>query len=364
MNKQKSVLEKFEIYGDLISAEPFGDGHINDTYVVTYNQSEQKVRYILRKINKYVFKLPELIVENTVYITNHIQSKMNAEEEKDVSRKVLSLIKAKDGTHSYIDENKDYWCVIPFIERAYTVNKVETTKQAYEGAKAYGRFQRYLFDIDIQKCHITIKNFHNISDRINVLDEELKSNSTNRMKEASAEISTFEKFKYIDELFQKFLQDNIPLRITHNDTKINNVMLNKKDDKGLCVVDLDTIMPGYIMNDFGDMVRSFVSPISEDETDIENIKVRLPIFRAIAEGYLSELKNHLTEKEISNLVLGAKIIVYEQAVRYLTDYLKGDVYYKTHYENQNLIRAKNQFKLLEEIIKNEKEMEQIINKLR
>jgi len=358
----RNIVDRFKVYGNFIKAEPFGSGHINDTLLVELESDGKNDKYILRKINGYVFEKPGLIIENTVMITNHIREKLLNAGEKDLKRKVLSLIETTDGKYSYIDDDENYWCMMLFIDNAYTVDFVETGKQAYEAAKTFGKFQKYLSDFDVSKCHVTIENFHNLSNRLRKYDEALKKDIANRAGGIEEQIEIARKFRYIENEFEKLQIKNIPLRITHNDTKINNVMLDKNTDKGLCVIDLDTVMPGIIPNDFGDMVRTFTSPAAEDEVDISKVSVRMNIYNEMVSGYLSEVKDILTEDEITNLALGSKIIVYEQAIRFLTDYIEGDVYYRMEYPEHNLVRAKNQFALSESIEKNFDEMQNIVER--
>lgn len=362
MNQYKGIIKHFNIYGDFIDAKTFGSGHINDTIIVRYKQAGQKVNYVLRKINNYVFKEPNLIIENTRNITNHIKSKLVEQNVKDSSRNVLTLIKTADDKYFHIDADGKYWCVNLFIKKAFTVDNVENEKQAFEAAKAYGKFQKYLSDFDINECHETIPNFHNLSNRIEKFEDSLKTGLKDRIENAQTEIQTAHNFKYIVNEYENLVKLKLPLRITHNDTKINNVMLDKKTKEGLCVIDLDTVMPGTILNDFGDMVRTFVSRALEDEKDFSQVNVRLKIFEAMTKGYLSELSGILTNDEIQNLVTGAKIIVYEQAIRFLTDFIEGDVYYKVDSTEHNLNRTKNQFALLKSIEKKSTAMEKIVEK--
>lgn len=362
MANTEIILSKFKVYGNFIDAKPYGNGHINDTLLVRYEQSGKVEKYILRKINNYVFKEPRLIIENTLKVTTHIRQRLIDLKESDINRKVLVLIPLTDGKYFYIDKKNEYWCLLYFIEGAYTVDRVDTTAQAYEAACSYGKFQKYLSDFDTNKCYITIPNFHNLSYRINAFEEAIKLDIKGRVKEISKEIQTAKKYKYLKKEFEKLQNKNLPIRITHNDTKINNIMLHKKTNKGVCVVDLDTVMPGIILNDFGDMVRTFTSPVFEDSIKFSKVKMRLPIFDALVKGYLSELNDFLTEDEIENLVLGSKIITYEQAIRFLTDYILGDVYYKTEYDFHNLNRAKNQFELLASIEKQTNEMGKVVEK--
>ena len=361
MEFAEQIVKNFCLPGKFIEAKPFGSGHINDTFIVSFNNNDKYDNYILRRINDYVFKEPKKIIENTLNVTNHIRRKLVAAKEEDINDKVLTMLKATDGNYYHVN-GKDYWCLIYFIDGAYTVDRVDSGEQAFEAAKAYGKFQKYLYDFDTTKCHITIPGFHNLSDRILAYKQTLELDPHNRAKSALEEIELSESYMFLKEDYDILQTINLPIRITHNDTKINNIMLHNETNEGICVVDLDTVMPGIILNDFGDMVRTFTSPALEDEKDFSKVKMRLPIFDALVKGYLTELSDYLTENEINNLVLGSKIIVFEQAIRFLTDYLAGDVYYKVEYDIHNLNRAKNQFALLASVEKQSDEMNKIINK--
>ncbi len=363
MQKVQDIIKKFRVYGDFVSSTSFGSGHINETFLVTLNQAGIKVKYILRSINNFVFKEPILIIENTVNVTEYIRNKLLFENESDLSRKVLTLIQSTNGDYFFVDSENNYWCLLLYIEKSYSINEVQTEVQAFEAAKAYARFQKHLIDFDISECHQTIKNFHNLTNRIEAYNVAVNSDSKQRVKSVSQEILEIEKFSFIQENYIELKNKNLPLRITHNDTKINNVLLDSRTNKGLCVVDLDTIMPGVILNDFGDMVRSFVCSVSEDEKITSKVKIRLRIFDALVRGYLGELKESLIKEEILNLVTGSEIIIYEQALRFLTDYLMGDIYYKIEYENQNLDRAKNQLALLNSIVEYSNQMQSIVNNI-
>jgi len=360
MKHIKQILDNFKIAGDFINAKKaYGSGHINDTILVSYNQSGKKVDYILRKINDYVFKEPKLIIENTINVTNHIRNKFIEHNEPDLKRKVLTLLESRNGKYFYSDGN-DYWCLLYFIQGAYTVDHVDNDQQAFEAAKAYGKFQKYLSDFDTNKCYITIKDFHNLSNRIILFKNAIKEDPKNRIKGIEKEIEIANSYMFLADEYENMQTKNLPVRITHNDTKINNIILHEETNEGLCVIDLDTVMPGTMLNDFGDMVRTFTSPVLEDEIEFSKVTMRLSIFDALVKGYLAEMNNYLTEDELDNLVLGSKIIVYEQAVRFLTDYIAGDVYYKTEYDSHNLNRAKNQLVLLASIDEQSEEMEKIV----
>ena len=357
----KDIIAHFRINGSILKAEPFGNGHINDTYLLVYNQSGTGKKYILRKINKYVFKRPETVIQNSLKITGHIKNHLKNSGIKDISRLVVQFVKTFDDKPFFTDENDDYWCVILFIENAYTVDYVRKPNQAYEAAKAFGLFQKLISDAPVNEYQYTIPDFHNLQRRLNLFDSVLADDMNSRKESAEPEIELALKYRLLETRIESLLErDELPLRIVHNDTKINNVMLDNETDEGICVIDLDTIMPGYIISDFGDMVRTFTSPAAEDEKDTSKVTMRIDIFKALVHGYLSQLKEILTQAEIDNLVYGAQLITYEQSIRFLTDYLNGDVYYTTAYDNHNLVRARNQFALLKKIIEQSGEMEKIV----
>ena len=359
----KAIAENFIIYGDYISSKPFGSGHINDTRLVTFKQAGLEANYIFRRINKYVFKDPKTVINNTLHVTEHIRNKLKEENQSDISRHAVTLVMAKNEKYYYLDTNGDHWSVLLFIKDAYTVDCVESIDQASKSAKAFGKFTKQITDLDIAKIKETIPNFHNFINRLENFDSAVKTDAAKRIVLAAKEIAAVDKYRNLAEKISDLLSSGVlPIRIVHNDTKINNIMLDANTGEGLAVIDLDTVMPGTILFDFGDMIRSSTSPVAEDEKDIQKVKMRIDIFEAVVKGYLSELKDTLTKEEIENLVYGVEVIVCEQAIRFLTDYLIGDVYYTTVYEDHNLIRARNQFALLDSIQEQKEQMEEIIKK--
>ena len=362
-NMVEQIISKFKFSGDFIEAKLFGNGHINETFLASFNHGGLETEYILRKINKYVFKNPEIVVANTVNVINHITKKLKEAGESNTSKYVMELIETTDSKYYYIDDNEDYWCAVVFIKDAYTVEYVETSEQAYQAAKAFGRFQKYLIDADINEYKDSIPNFHNLESRLIAFDVAVKDNVVGRLEKVTEETELANSYRYLSEKITNLIKNNeLPVRITHNDTKINNVMLNKETHEGECVIDLDTVMPGTVLSDFGDMVRTSTSPVEEDEKDSLKVTMRLDIFEPLAKGYLEELAEVLTELEISNLIYGAKVIVYEQAIRFLTDYIMNDVYYSVSYHDHNLIRTRTQFALLKSIDNQTEEMEKIVEK--
>jgi len=357
------ILSHFRIHGDYIEAKPFGNGHINETLLVSFRQAGEITEYILRKINKHVFKDPKIVVSNTVSVIAHIAKTLKNTGESNISNQVMELIETENSKYYHLDEKGDYWCSVVFIKDAYTVEYVETSEQAYKAAKAFGHFQKLLIEEDVNKYEDSIPNFHNLENRLIAFEIAIKENPVRRVNDVSNEIELVNSYRSLSKKINSLIESNeLPIRITHNDTKINNVMLNKETDDGQCVIDLDTVMPGTVLYDFGDMVRTSTSPVKEDEKDISKVTMRLDIFEALVKGYLEELAEVLTEIEISNLIYGAKVIVYEQAVRFLTDYLMNDIYYNTNYSEHNLIRTRTQLALLESITTQTEEMEKIVKK--
>ncbi|MEN8194749.1 MAG: phosphotransferase [Bacteroidota bacterium] len=357
------ILNHFKIDGYFIDAKPFGNGHINETMLVSFREGDIIKEYILRRLNNHVFKDPQIVVSNTVNATDYIAQKLRKEGKKDIPNQVLELIETKDSKYSYIDGNGDYWCLVVFIKNAYTVEHVETSEQAYQAAKAFGHFQMLLIDADINSYKESIQNFHNLESRLASFDVAVKENLVGRVNSVEKEIDLVNSYRSLSNKITNLINNSeLPIRITHNDTKINNVMLNKVTNEGQCVIDLDTVMPGTVLYDFGDMVRTSTSPVEEDEPDVSKVIMRLDIFNALVKGYLEELADVLTEIEISNLVYGAKVIVYEQAIRFLTDYIMNDVYYNTDFTEHNLVRTRTQLALLESIDNQTKEMENIVKK--
>ena len=361
-SNKKVIANNFDIYGTYISSKLFGNGHINTTYIVSYNELGKITRYILRKINKFVFKEPKIVIANSVNISTHVKNKLVNRGVIDVSRRTMTFIKTHSGEYYHIDENKNYWSMVLFFEDAYTIDFVKTKEQSYKLGKAFGNFQKLISNANISDYKETIPDFHNLPKRLLAFDAAVKTNPSNRLKNIQDELIAINNNRGISHKYTELISKNLPLRITHNDTKINNVMLDHKTDEGLCIIDLDTIMPGTVLNDFGDMVRTSTATVAEDEKDLSKVNIQVDFFDALTKGYMEALVGIITNIEIDNLVYGAKLIIYEQAIRFLTDYLLGDIYYSTAYVNHNLIRAKNQLALLNSVLLHEDKMESIIKK--
>ena len=354
----RNVTRQFHIHGEFRSAGPYGSGHINDTYCAVFDQAGTTTRYILQRINHNIFRQPVSLMENIQRVTSHLAGKISGEF--DFSRRVLTLVPARDGLVYHRDQDGNYWRTYLFIERALTYDAVESPRQAFEAAKAYGRFQKLLADLPGPRLHDTIPDFHNTAKRFADFEAALARDVLNRAKFAKREID----FARIRESITTILGGvNLPERVTHNDTKFNNVMLDVSTGEGVCVIDLDTVMTGLVPYDFGDMVRTTTSPAKEDERDLSRVRMQFPMFEALARGYLTTA-DFLTKAEKQHLAIAGKLITFEIGLRFLTDYLAGDVYFKIHREGHNLDRCRTQFKLVESIEEQEESMNELIESIR
>ena len=351
----RAVARQFQIYGEFLSAEPYGSGHINDTYCAVFDQSGIRVRYIFQRINHGIFKNPVALMENIQRVTEHLGKKSVGES--DQSRRVLTLIPASHRKPYYCDEADNHWRVYIFIEKAQTFDAIESVQQAYQAAKAFGRFQKLLADLPAPQLHDTIPDFHHTPKRFASLERAIEADAFNRAKLARAEIEFALNHKTITSVL---LDAKLPERVTHNDAKLNNVMLDNATGEGICVIDLDTVMPGLALYDFGDMVRTTTSPVKEDECDLSKVKMQFPMFEALVRGYLTSASEFLTGAEKQFLAFAGKLTTFEIGVRFLTDFLEGDTYFKVHREGHNLDRCRTQYKLVESIEKQEVEMNKLV----
>jgi hypothetical protein len=347
----RAVTREFQICGRFRSAEPYGSGHINDTYCAIFDQAGTTTRYILQRINHGIFRQPVALMENIQRVTAHLAAKMN--NQPDVSRRVLTLIPARNGLVYYRDEEGNYWRTYLFIERARSYDAVESPRQAFEAAKTYGYFQKLLSDLPAPRLHDTIPDFHHTPRRFAALVETIEKDAVNRAWLAKAEIEFALNRASITGVL---IDADLPERVTHNDTKFNNVMLDDVTGEGICVVDLDTLMPGIALYDFGDMVRTTTSPAKEDERDLTRVKMQFPMYEALLRGYLASAGDFLTGAEKKLLAFSGKLITFEIGIRFLSDFLDGDKYFKTHRDGHNLDRCRTQFKLIESIEAQEEQM--------
>lgn len=350
----KEILSKFNIDTNI---EVYGNGHINDTYLC-----ETSPRFILQKINTKVFKDPDAVMENISNVTRHVREKIK-EAGGEPDRETLNVIPTKDGDIYYKHPDGACFRMYKFIERSKSYDIAERPEILTYAGEAFGRFQRMLSDFPAEKLHETIIDFHNTPVRVQQLRDAMENNLSGRRDSVKAETDfALEYSKYAAKITDAMASGEVLLRVTHNDTKLNNVLFDDKTDKGVCVIDLDTVMPGSVLYDFGDALRFGASSCAEDETDENLIYFDLAKFDAFAKGFLGELGECLTEKEVELLPLSALLMTYECGIRFLADHINGDTYFKVHRENHNLDRARNQFALVRDIEKKLPQMAEIVKK--
>ena len=348
----EKIIEKFSIEGKLINTETNNSGIINNTYVVTMEKEDgTRKKYLIQKINTTVFTEPYKLMKNIEGVTSYLKKEMV--KENDTVHEVLEVIKTKDGKSlCYIEENgeRDYYRIYEFIENAITYDCSIDTKIVYNTGAAFGNFQKLLRNYPMQRLAETIKDFHSTDKRYQKLIEDIKIDSEGRVMEVAPEIVFIIMREDIYSLIMEQLgTEEVPYRVTHNDTKVNNVMMNKDTGDFLAVIDLDTVMPGSLLFDYGDGIRSTASSAKEDEKDLSKVYINLELFEAYTKGYLSEMAPYMTYEEVSLMAESIRIITIELAIRFLNDYINGDTYFKTNYEKHNLDRARNQIALVKDI---------------
>jgi aminoglycoside phosphotransferase (APT) family kinase protein len=348
-NDLREIARHFRTDAEFISAAPCSSGHINDTFVGTYRRNGGEVRFIHQWINHHVFKQPERVMENIDRVTSHQARRLREAGCRDPERRALCIVPALDGRAYHRTPDGDHWRTFRFIENAHTCEAVESAAQAREVARAFGEFQQQLVDLPGARLHETIPAFHDTPSRFAALVAAIDADPQNRACEVRREIEfALQREPITGTLLRLHGAGEIPERITHNDTKLNNVMLTAEGE-GICVIDLDTVMPGLALYDFGDMVRTATSSTLEDERDLSKVRMQMPMFDALVDGYLSAARSFLTDAERDHLAFSGKLITFEIGLRFLTDHLLGDTYFRIHREGQNLDRARTQFALVESI---------------
>lgn len=348
-----AILSRFPLEGKVISVEPFGNGHINDTLKVTTDDGE--AGYILQRINHHIFTNVDMLQQNIYVVTNHIRKKLEEKGETDINRKVLTFIPTKENKLYYFD-GENYWRVCLMIPRSKSYEEV-TPEKSYEAGLAFGDFQSMLADIPEGTLGETIPNFHNMEFRLQQFRDAIQADPVGRLvevKELVDEIERRAETMCIQE--ELYREGKLRKRVNHCDTKVNNILFDE-EGKVLCVIDLDTVMPGFVLSDIGDFIRTGANTGAEDDKNPDNVGVNMPIFEAYAKGYMEKAKSFLTPLEISMLPYGGRLLTYMQTVRFFTDYINGDTYYKIHYPEHNLIRTKAQFKLLQSLEDHAAEMD-------
>ena len=351
------------INGTLVQQSPYGNGHINDTFLLRYETADHsEKKYILQRMNHDIFRNPPLLMENIVHVTDHLRGIIRSRG-GDPERETLNVLKTRDGASFFRDSGGSYWRVFPFIERSVCLEKVRNAKDFYDSAVAFGSFQKMLADFPAGTLHETIPNFHNTSSRFRDFRAAVQSGDRERAALAWTEIA-FALDRESETAVLTALLDAgaLPLRVTHNDTKLNNILFDADTGKALCIIDLDTVMPGLSLYDFGDSIRFGASTGDEDEPDLDKVSLDLSLFEAFTKGYLEGCAGSLTAKEIEMLPMGAKLMTYECGIRFLADFLTGDTYFKVHRENHNLDRARTQFKLVADMEAKWDQMKAIVEK--
>ncbi len=354
------VIGNFLLDGTVEEVYPYGSGHINDTYRLVMRQSGGTRRYILQRMNDSIFTNPVGLMENIVNVTSFLRKKI-IEKGGDPERETLNIVPARDGKSYYKSQDGSYWRIYLFVEGTTSFDRVEKPDDFYQSAVSFGNFQRLLSDFPAQILHETIPDFHNTVDRYAKFQEAVKLDPLSRARSAEPEIRFIEAREAETHILcDKLARGELPLRVTHNDTKLNNILIDNATGKGICVIDLDTVMPGLVLNDFGDSIRFGASTAAEDETDLSKVSCDLELFEVYVRGFLAGCGGSLTEAEISMLATGAKLMTLECGMRFLTDYLLGDSYFKIHRENHNLDRCRTQLKLVADMEEKWQEMEAIV----
>ena len=359
-NEIKQILPQFQFEGRYVDAVEMTSGNINNTYRLEYSISGRPVYYTLQHINHYVFKNPTQVMENIERVTAHLQKSFAADGESS-ERRVLRLIPTVTGENLFVDVHGNYWRAYHFISNATPYDAPEKPVHLFETGRAFGEFQKRLCDFPADLLHETIPNFHNTTRRFYTFVASVAEDKAGRVRSVEDEIEfMFEHRRMMNGIVRRLESGELPLRVTHNDTKINNVLIDDATDKSICVIDLDTVMPGSSLYDFGDAIRFAASTAAEDEPDTSKIALDLDRYRLFTEGFLSEANGFLSPDEIRLFPLGVQVLTCELAMRFLTDYIDGDLYFKVRSPDHNLVRARAQMALLRDIEAKTPQMQQII----
>ena len=361
-NKVHEAIDGFKLPGELKEWIRYGSGHINDTYRLTYETPQGTKRYILQRMSKSIFKKPVELMENVSGVTAWLRKKI-IENGGDPERETLTLVKSNDGLPYFVDSTGEYWRVYLFIEGATCYDAVKDDNDFYQSAVAFGHFQRLLADYPAETLHETIKDFHNTPDRLEKFKKAVAEDICGRAASVQKEIDfILEREELTHALYDLQLDGRLPLRVTHNDTKLNNIMIDDETGKAICVIDLDTVMPGLTANDFGDSIRFGASTALEDEQDLSKVSCDLHLFDVYARGFIEGCGGALTDLEIDMLPMGAILMTFENGIRFLTDHLEGDHYFHIHREGHNLDRCRTQLTLVKDMQEKLPQMNAIIQK--
>lgn len=352
----RRLIGYFDVYGDFLVGTPFGNGNVNDTFQLTYDQGGIRLHYILQRINHNVFKEPVKVMENVERVTQHLLGKIRAAH-AETRLRTIRLLHTREGKPYAFDPDGNCWRAYIFVEHARAYEVLETPEQAFCIADAFGRFQQNLVDLE-GRLYETIPNFHNTPQRVAQLEAAIKADVAGRVSQVAKEIDfVLSRKDETSQLLRLNASGDIPERITHNDTKANNILIDDLSGEGICVIDLDTVMPGLSLYDFGDMVRSGTNPAEEDEVNLDKVEMRFDMYEAFFRGFDHSAGAFMTEAERSMLPFSAKLITLEIGMRFLTDYIEGDTYFKVRRPRQNLDRCRTQFKMVNSI---EHQMEKML----
>lgn len=353
------IQNKFSVSGKYLDYTVKNDGHINATFVLHFEENGERHDYTVQRINTNVFKNPDVLMQNIVGVTSFLRKKIEARG-GNPARETLCFLPTADGKYYAADANGDCWRCYRFIDEVYTCNTIDSEEVFYNAGLAFGVFQKTLADYPAETLAETIPNFHNTYSRFLDFETAVREDRVGRRNTVEAEIQ-FVRDRETDTrvLLNLIEKKELPLRVTHNDTKLNNILFDKKTNQGICIIDLDTVMPGLSLYDFGDSIRFGANTASEDEKDVSKVSLSLPLYKAYTEGYLCAAKESLWAREIEYLPFSAKLMTFECGMRFLTDYLNGDTYFKTEYPEHNLVRCHTQFALVADMEKKMAEMQKI-----
>lgn len=346
--EKKELLEQFQVEQNVVSIEPYGSGHINHTYLAEMSEGK---KYILQGINTTIFKNTDQLMENIINVTSYLREEISRTG-GDPERETLTVVMTKDDRSYYTDADGSKWRVYEFIEGAQTFDAVESKEDFYQSAVAFGKFQAQLANFPADTLHETIPDFHNTAKRYRDFEKAVEADVKGRAAEVQEEIAFVRaRSKETSELHDMLAKGELPLRVTHNDTKLNNIMIDSKTHQAICVIDLDTVMPGLSAHDFGDAIRFGANTAAEDEPDVSKVSLSLELFEIYVKGFLEGCGGRLTPNEVKALPMGAKMMTLECGMRFLADYLEGDVYFKISREKHNLDRCRTQFALVADMEK-------------
>lgn len=359
----EEICEKFSVNGTFTGYEKINNGHINSTYNLIFDENGKTIKYVLQKINTVVFKNPDGLMSNIVAVTKHIAKKNEERNIDDADRRTLHFLPCNDGKYYYFDNDNNCWRLYFFVDDVYTFNTIDSEEVFYNAGVAFGEFQNLLADFDGSTLFETIENFHNTVSRFENLKKAIEENKAGRLDSVKNEVEfALARENDTHVLVDMIAEGKLPLRVTHNDTKLNNILFDNISNQGICIIDLDTVMPGLSLYDFGDSIRFGANTATEDEKDLSKVSLSLPLYEAYVKGYLSNAKDALTDLEKELLPFGAKMMTYECGIRFLTDYLNGDIYFHIDYPEHNLDRCRTQFELVADMERKMEQMQEITKK--